>query len=386
MKHFIKSFLTSLLIGIPLAIILCVFLYLNKDRSGLNENHEELIHISGFETDAELDSDYEKDIFVPSQEETLEALLSEDVSSVTISFAGDVHFSEQYIESYERSGISAFADDEMLKYMQRADLFVLNNEFTFTTRGEAMEDKQYTLRSDPQYVKILQELGTDIAGIANNHVLDFGQDAFLDTLDTLKNADIDYIGGGRTLEEAVTPVVKNINGQSFAFLAATRVSPSYDWYANSKRPGVLQTYDASDLNKAIKEAEKKYDHTIIFVHWGGERVEIPEEYQRTLAKGYIDAGADLVIGCHPHVLQGFEYYNGVPIAYSLGNYLFSNRTGETLLLNAVFDETGEVSIYLIPCERKNGVLTRIQEPTELFNHLTDISYNAAISHGGILIE
>lgn len=270
--------------------------------------------------------------------------------------------------------------------MQRADLFVLNNEFTFTTRGEAMEDKQYTLRSDPQYVKILQELGTDIAGIANNHVLDFGQDAFLDTLDTLKNADIDYIGGGRTLEEAVTPVVKNINGQSFAFLAATRVSPSYDWYANSKRPGVLQTYDASDLNKAIKEAEKKYDHTIIFVHWGVERVEIPEEYQRTLAKGYIDAGADLVIGCHPHVLQGFEYYNGVPIAYSLGNYLFSNRTGETLLLNAVFDETGEVSIYLIPCERKNGVLTRIQEPTELFNHLTDISYNAAISHGGILIE
>ena len=125
---------------------------------------------------------------------------------------------------------------------------------------------------------------------------------------------------------------------------------------------------------------------IVFAHWGIEREEYPQDYQRTLAKGYIDAGADLVIGAHPHVLQGFEYYKGVPICYSLGNYLFGNRTGETLLLNAIFDEDGQLSIELVPCERENYVLTKIQEPTKLFNYLTDISFDAAVSHGGILIE
>ena len=129
-----------------------------------------------------------------------------------------------------------------------------------------------------------------------------------------------------------------------------------------------------------------YDHIIVFAHWGIERTETPEEYQRTLAKGYIDSGADLVIGAHPHVLQGFEYYKDVPICYSLGNFLFGNRTGETLLLNASFDKDGTLSIELIPCERVNGILSKIQEPTRLFNHLTDISFDAAVSHGGILIQ
>ena len=105
-----------------------------------------------------------------------------------------------------------------------------------------------------------------------------------------------------------------------------------------------------------------------------------------MAKGYIDAGADLIIGAHPHILQGFEYYKGVPICYSLGNYLFGNRTDETVLLNATFDKDGALSIQLIPCKRNNYVLTKISEPTKLFNRLTDISFEAAVSHNGMLIE
>ena len=115
-------------------------------------------------------------------------------------------------------------------------------------------------------------------------------------------------------------------------------------------------------------------------------METPEEYQRTLAKGYIDAGADLIIGAHPHILQGFEFYKDVPICYSLGNYLFGNRTDETILLNATFDKNENLSIKLIPCKRIDGILTKIQEPSKLFNHLTDISFDAAVSHGGILIQ
>lgn len=377
MKHFLKGFTAGFLIGIPLIVIFIIFLYSNQSSIRQNPVEETM----------DMDSDGEKEVsedtfFLNSQDDVLEEAA---ISNVTLAFAGDVNFSEQILSNYDKSGVSALADEEMLRFMQNADLFMLNNEFAFSLRGEPMEDKQYTLRTDPKYVTILKELGTDVVSIANNHVLDFGREAFGDTLDTLKQADIAYAGGGQNMEEASSPVVRTINGQTFAIFAATRVSPSYDWYATGKLPGIFQTYDAAALNKAISDAENRYDHTIVFVHWGVERNETPEEYQRTLARGYIDAGADLVVGCHPHVLQGFEYYQGVPIVYSLGNYLFGNRTGETILLNAEFAEDGKLTIRLIPCQRINGVLTRNREPENLFSHLTDLSFDAAVSMGGILI-
>ena len=384
MKKFFKSFMTSLMIGIPIVIVVCVFLYMNKDTADSNAFQEESVHISDSTDDTDVFPDKEDNSDINNDEAVSET--SKTAASVTLSFAGDVHFSELVLQNYDKNGILAIVDDEMLSHMQKSDLFMLNHEFVFSNRGEAMEDKEYTLKNDPKYVNILQELGTDVVGIANNHILDFGQEAFLDTLDTLDGANIPYAGGGRNLSEASAPVVQTINGQTFAIFAAIRVSPSANWYAGKNHPGILQTYDATTLNKEIEDANGKYDHVIVFVHWGVERVEIPEDYQRSLAKGYIDAGADLIIGAHPHVLQGFEYYKGVPICYSLGNYLFGNRTGETLLLNATFDSDDELSIQLIPCERIDGILTKIQDSAQLFNHLTDISFGAAVSHRGTLIE
>ncbi len=369
MKTLFKSFITALLIGMPFTVILIIFLYINK-------------------TDA-LQSAPQASQSENTFEETSgqnEALAQTGVSSVTLAFAGDVQFSEDYTKAYDTSGISIFADEKMLSYMQNADLFMLNHEFVFSLRGEPMEEKQYTFRTDPKYVEILQELGTDVVSIANNHTLDYGQEAFLDTLDTLEQADIDYAGGGKNISEALSPAVYTINGQSFAIFAGTRVLPSSDWYAKPERPGMLPTYDPAELNQAISDAESQYDHTIVFVHWGIERNEFPEEYQRILAKGYIDAGADLVVGCHPHVLQGFEYYNGVPIVYSLGNYLFGNRADKTVLLNAEFDANGKLTLRLIPCHRINGVLTEIESPKNLFLHLSNLSFGVNVSEKGVLVQ
>ena len=308
----------------------------------------------------------------------------EEPGSVLLAFAGDVMFSDPFLASYDKSGISAIADSEMLERMQNADLFVINEEFPFSLRGEAMEDKQFTFRADPKYVEIFQELGVDIATVANNHALDFGRDAFLDTLDTLKSADITSIGGGYHLSEASAPAVQTIKGQTFAIFGATRVSPSATWYASDSQAGLFQTYDATLLNQKIAEAHAEYDHVIVFVHWGIEKNETPEDYQRSLAKGYIDAGADLVVGCHPHVLQGFEYYNGVPIVYSLGNYLFGNRDGDTVLLEASYDSEGAPSLQLVPCKRAGSVLSRIQHPEALFQHLTELSFGVTVAEDGTL--
>ena len=308
----------------------------------------------------------------------------EEPGSALLAFAGDVMFSDPFLASYDKSGISAIADSEMLERMQNADLFVINEEFPFSLRGEAMEDKQFTFRADPKYVEIFQKMGVDIATVANNHALDFGRDAFLDTLDTLKSAGITCIGGGYHLSEASAPAVQTINGQTFAIFGATRVSPSATWYASDSQAGLFQTYDATLLNQKIAEAHTEYDHVIVFVHWGIEKNETPEDYQRSLAKGYIDAGADLVVGCHPHVLQGFEYYNGVPIVYSLGNYLFGNRDGDTVLLEASYDSEGAPSIQLVPCKRVGSVLSRIQHPEALFQHLTELSFGVTVAEDGTL--
>lgn len=321
----------------------------------------------------------------PADQETTALETPSTPSEVTLSFAGDVMFSEQYTTAYDAAGIASIADQEMLSLMQGADLFMINEEFPFSLRGEAMEDKQFTFRTDPKYVKIFLELGVDAVTVANNHALDFGRDAFCDTLDTLDQADIARVGGGYNITEASAPLIRTIGGQTFAIFAATRVSPSYDWYATDSQAGLFQTYDPARLNAAIKEADQNYDHVIVFVHWGIERNETPEEYQRGLAKGYIDAGADLIVGCHPHVLQGFEYYQGVPVIYSLGNYLFGNRPGETLLLNAVFSSDGDLKIQLIPCQRDgNGILKRIQDPSALYQKLTALSFDVKVNEDGTL--
>ncbi|MCD8098203.1 MAG: CapA family protein [Lachnospiraceae bacterium] len=395
MKSLIKGLGIGLVIGVVLMAVWLLFFRTNTGTEQVEENTE--ITESEEDTPSEVSETETADTKISEEENAApEEIKDEDTEkdnedeetsdTVLLAFAGDVLFSDIYLGAYDSSGIAAIADAEMLSHMQDADLFLLNEEFPFSLRGEADEEKQYSFRTDPKYVSILQDLGTDIVTIANNHALDYGQDAFCDTLDTLSQAGITYIGGGYDLAEASAPAVCTVNGQSFAIFGATRVSPSYDWYATSSQPGLFQTYDATRLNAAIAEADAVYDHVIVFVHWGVERNETPEDYQRTLAQGYIDAGADLIIGCHPHVLQGFEYYNGVPIVYSLGNYLFSNQTGETLLLEASFGADDSLEIQLVPCQRKGSgqALSVISAPETLYSRLTELSFGAEVTADGIL--
>ena len=386
MKPLLKGLCIGFLLGIPL-LAAGIFFYNQMPVISEPEDQERPVEEPVAEAPEPEPEEPAEERPEPEPEEPAEERPEpkpEEPGSVLLAFAGDVMFSDPFLASYDKSGISAIADSEMLERMQNADLFVINEEFPFSLRGEAMEDKQFTFRADPKYVEIFQKMGVDIATVANNHALDFGRDAFLDTLDTLKSANIACIGGGYHLSEASAPAVQTINGQTFAIFGATRVSPSATWYASDSQAGLFQTYDATLLNQKIAEAHAEYDHVIVFVHWGIEKNETPEDYQRSLAKGYIDAGADLVVGCHPHVLQGFEYYNGVPIVYSLGNYLFGNRDGDTVLLEASYDNEGAPSIQLIPCKRVGSVLSRIQHPEALFQHLTELSFGVTVAEDGTL--
>ncbi len=296
-----------------------------------------------------------------------------------LSFAGDMLFTENTLSRYHQQGISSMFSEELLSAMTDADLFMVNEEFPFSTRGEAAEDKQFTFRVDPSYVRIFQEIGVDVATVANNHALDFGVDAFTDSLDTLDQAGIARVGGGRTLSEAKAPVIRTVGDSTVGILGASRVIPVSSWTAGSARPGMFTAYDQAPLLNEISDLSSQCDYTVVYLHWGIEKDEYPQEYQRKLAYACIDAGADLVVGSHPHVLQGFETYKGKLIAYSLGNFLFSNSTNPTVLLQVHIKEDGTLAASLIPCTRVNGQIQKNTAPAALFSHLTELSYGVQVT-------
>ena len=317
-------------------------------------------------------------------EQTLENQVEEN-QAIELVFAGDVLLSDHVLAAYEKSGgISGVVGPGFLEEIRQADIFMVNQEFPFSVRGEQAPDKQYTFRLPPEKVSLFQEMGIDIVTLANNHALDFGTEALLDTCKTLDDAGILRVGAG-TMEEAERWQTIEAGGKKIGFLGATRVIPVADWAATAYNPGMLATYDPTRLLEKIKEAKAVNDYVVVYVHWGVEREEFPKDYQRTLGRQYIDAGADLVIGSHPHVLQGIEYYQGKPIVYSLGNFVFGSSIPKTMLLKVRLEgEQAELSV--IPGTSSAGYtreLTEEGKKQEFYRYLEGISDIAIDEHGTI---
>lgn len=310
----------------------------------------------------------------------------EEVNTANMVFTGDILLTGYLLTQYDSSGINGIISQDIVDEMVKADLTMVNEEFPFSNRGTAMEDKQYTFRIEPQRVNVFKDLGIDIVTLANNHTLDYGQDALTDTFETLNNSNIQYVGAGNNYDEAKQLREFTINDKKIGILAASRVIPVASWAAGTS-PGVFSTYDESGLVEEIKAADSICDTVIVYVHWGVEKSEYPEDYQRELAKAYIDAGADIVIGSHPHVLQGMEYYNGKPIIYSLGNFVFGNQIPKTVLLKVEIDKENNIGVSVEACTTdKNYILNRADNQQEIYKYLTDISTNAIVDEDGNISE
>ncbi len=305
---------------------------------------------------------------------------------VTLVFTGDVLLSDYVLNNYNSKGISGVVSPDVLTELTQADLTIINNEFPFSTRGTKAPDKQFTFRVDPSYVSVLTDMGVDIAGLANNHVLDYGADALLDTFDTLDAAGIDYMGAGTDSERASRLITREIGGMTFGFLAASRVIPVVSWDVANSSPGVFTTYDPTRLVAAIEQARSQCDYLTVIVHWGIERDAYPQEYQTQLAKQYIDAGADLVIGAHPHVLQGISYYDGKPICYSLGNFIFNQEILQTAIVKVTV-ESGKDPVVQFLAASASGAYTYLCEAdqeAQIYQYLEQISDGITLDADGIL--
>lgn len=322
---------------------------------------------------------------VVDEQETETQVTEPAIEDFTMFFTGDVMI-QRCTGIYDAEGINGILSEYLEQEMVSADMTVINNEFPFSNGGSQHPDKQFTFRVDPKYVSVIQDMGVDVASLANNHALDFGTEALLDSFATFDNAGIPYVGAGETKERAEEAIFIEAGGRTIGVLSASRVIPVVEWNIDTRLPGLFCTYDSTRLVERIKEVEQQCDYVVVFVHWGIERNAYPEEYQHNLAKQYIDAGADLVVGNHSHVPQGIEYYNGVPIVYCLGNYIFNEDMMDTYALKVVWDAEGNTSLQVIPVGTVDYYTSELSaEDTQAFyDYLEGISFDVTIDENGMV--
>ncbi len=305
-------------------------------------------------------------------------------------FAGDILFDDSYtvmVTMRQRGSIRACFSAETLREMEEADIFMLNNEFTYTNRGEPTPGKAFTFRAKPENAAMLHELGVDIVSLANNHAYDYGEISLLDTLATLEGIDMPYVGAGRNLAEASGIVYFQAGSQKIAFLSGTqieRMTPPDTKGASENTPGVFRCLTETEIFDKIAEAKENSDFVVVYIHWGTEKTDQLDWAQPGMAKSLAQAGADLIVGDHAHVLQPLANVEGVPTIYSLGNYWFNSSTLNTCLVKVTLKDGEMQSFQFLPA-LQSGCYTKLLSGAEkeaVLEYMRGISGTVAIDAEG----
>ena len=237
----------------------------------------------------------------------------------------------------EPQGIDPFAN--VVPSLASADFAIVNVEMAISDRG-APVDKLFTFRAPPSAAQTMAAGGVNVANLANNHAKDYGSQALMDTVDALEAAGVVAVGAGRNAELAYRHrILPTDAGVKIAFVGTSMVMP-LGFGAGSQTPGISSSRQTQRVYDSVRMAASIADAVVVAVHWGIERDTCPNTAQRDFARGLLEAGADAVIGHHPHVLQPVEFVDGRLVAYSLGNFVWRSNpghTGETGVLQIDFD-------------------------------------------------
>ena len=301
-------------------------------------------------------------------------LLSQQ-DSIVIIFGGDCTFANHFEKFVKDDFGYPFKN---LNELREADISMVNLENPVSDKGKIIE-KEFNFRMQPKYLQVLIDGGIDIVTQANNHVFDYGEEALFDSMRLLESVGSKYVGIGKYITEARTPVIFKIKNKKIAFLG---YFGSGAWYpATKSSPGTaprLKNYIKEDISK-LKDS---VDFIIVNYHWGEEREEYPNEYQKDLAHFTINSGANLVIGHHPHVLQGIEKYNDGIIVYSLGNFIFGGNSKKdydtmlfkiTLVDNKIIPQILPVRIKdwqpsLMDGQEREDIIKKVKKLSLIFNN------------------
>ena len=267
----------------------------------------------------------------------------------TIVITGDILLAGRVERLIEQKGAAApFA--QVQDILRSADLAIGNLECPLATTGTPA-DKEFVFRAHPDTAAALVEAGFDLVTLANNHSADYGPGALAQTLETLRGAGLLAVGAGEDIARARQCIVVERGSPPvrIAVLGFSNMLPA-DFYATEHQAGTNPAR-LDSVTRDVAEARRKADVVIAIFHWGDELSDSPSHNQRALAAAAADAGADLVVGHHPHVLQGFEMRGRTLIAYSLGNFLFPSRNAarETVILRYQPRRNGQARVEIIPC-------------------------------------
>jgi poly-gamma-glutamate capsule biosynthesis protein CapA/YwtB (metallophosphatase superfamily) len=242
--------------------------------------------------------------------------------SVTLAFAGDVHFESPIAERLASSPASVLGP--IAPILRRADLAVVNLETAVTDRGTP-QPKAYTFRASESAFAALRSGGVDVANVANNHGMDYGLVGLRETLSAARRAGLPVVGAGSNAKKAYAPFRRTVKGERIAVIGATQVLDDHlihDWTAGPRKPGLASAKREARLEQAVEEARATSDTVVVFLHWGTELESCPTSVQRSLASRLVRAGADIVVGSHAHILLGAGRMRKALVAYGLGNFVF----------------------------------------------------------------
>lgn len=241
---------------------------------------------------------------------------------ITVTAVGDVMLAGRWAASIRKNGYDTLFRDVAAE-LKTGDIAIANLESPIARGGCEFSGKKFRFRAEPEVAAALHASGINLVTLANNHTMDFGGQALAETMENLEHAGIAWIGAGENLAEARKMALYTINGKKIAFLGYSMTRP-VEFFAAHNRPGTapgIEKFFVEDIRRARQEA----DYVIVSFHWGTEGAMDIQPYQRAVAHKAIDAGADVILGHHPHVLRGIERYKTGIVFYSLGNFTFASK-------------------------------------------------------------
>ncbi|MFP3915350.1 MAG: CapA family protein [Actinomycetota bacterium] len=269
--------------------------------------------------------------------------------SLVIHAVGDVNTDISYIPALATHG-HGHAWDGLDGLFGRDDLTVVNLECTPSELGQPA-DKEFVFRCDPDSLPAMGKAGVDVVNLANNHSRDHGPEALLDGRARVEEAGMAPVGVGRDRAEAASAAIVEANGWKVAVLGFGGVVPNPGWVAGDDHPGMADGNDIPSMVAAVEAAQAQADLVVVTVHWGVERDLQPRAEDRRRAEELIGAGADAIFGHHPHRLQPLEMVDGVPVAWSLGNFVWpdlSRASSTTAVARVEIAPDGGVRACLVP--------------------------------------
>lgn len=354
-----KGILTGLLIVCAVCVVCFAVSMLNRIGNQVREERAESEQARAEGTDPVTEalgedeaSEEEATPVEPEEEDTPETI------QLTISAAGDCTLgTDEYFD--ESRSLNAYFETQGAEYFlssvksifEADDLTIVNLEGTFTEATER-QDKQFAFKGDPSFVNILTSGSVEATNLANNHSKDYGTESYEDTIKYVEEAGIVTFGYDRT-------AVMDVKGVKVGLVGIYELAD-----------GMERQQQVIDNIQAVKDEGASL--VIVSFHWGSEKEYYPDETQKALARIAIDNGADLVLGHHPHVLQGIEEYNGKNIVYSLGNFCFGGNSNPSDKDTMIFQQTftfvdGELQVdnvtNIIPCRVSSASDYNDYQPT-----------------------